>query len=284
MVHRGNEAGILRHGIAVMKATPRPDLVTGRLVEQGGMFHVVLDGVRDGGPFTETTVVTAVQSVVDAHQDWDRCRELMHGEALSLVVSNTTQAGIVDAADDLGAEPPTSGSNQPESAARSPARRSRRCAVDQSAPKPADWPTRAASKRRPAPGRRRPRSCPSGSSGTGHVDSRTGSRRLRTPLCRYRPRERLGSGLVTLGCQACCAEPGRLVLPAWQPEPSHGGCEQEGVVGICKVNLQVWRPEPAPSLNQICWGTTPNLPVRTRTRPDDAATNPHVKTTFQDWS
>ena len=25
MVHRANEAGVLRHGIAVMKATPRPD-------------------------------------------------------------------------------------------------------------------------------------------------------------------------------------------------------------------------------------------------------------------
>jgi tagaturonate reductase len=108
MVHRANDAGVLRHGIAVMKATPRPDLVTARLAEQAGMYHVVLDGVRDGHPFTETTLVTAVQSVADAHHDWDRCRELMHGEELSLVVSNTTEAGIAYVADDLTAAPPAS--------------------------------------------------------------------------------------------------------------------------------------------------------------------------------
>ncbi|MEU7575490.1 tagaturonate reductase [Micromonospora sp. NPDC049240] len=106
MVHRANDAGVLRHGIVVMKITPRPDLVTGRLAEQNGMFHVVLDGVRDGRPFTETTLVTAVQSVVDAHRDWDACRAVMRGEALSLVVSNTTEAGIAYAADDLQAAPP----------------------------------------------------------------------------------------------------------------------------------------------------------------------------------
>jgi tagaturonate reductase len=108
MVHRANDAGVLRHGIAVMKATPRPDLVTGRLVEQAGMFHVLLDGVRDGRPFTETTLVTAVQSVVDAYRDWGRCLDLMHEETLSLVISNTTDAGIVYTPDDLGAAPPAS--------------------------------------------------------------------------------------------------------------------------------------------------------------------------------
>ncbi|GIF01722.1 tagaturonate reductase [Paractinoplanes rishiriensis] len=108
MVHRANDAGVLRHGIAVMKATPRPEQVTGRLVEQDGMFHVLLDGVRDGRPFTETTLVTAVQSVVDAYRDWDGCRALMHEETLSLVISNTTDAGIVYAPGDLGAAPPAS--------------------------------------------------------------------------------------------------------------------------------------------------------------------------------
>ncbi|WP_181444946.1 tagaturonate reductase [Micromonospora endophytica] len=108
MVHRANDAGVLRHGIVVMKATPRPERVTGRLVEQAGMFHVLLDGVRDGRPFTETALVTAVQSVVDAYQHWDRCRDLMHEESLSLVISNTTDAGIVYVPDDLDATPPTS--------------------------------------------------------------------------------------------------------------------------------------------------------------------------------
>jgi len=105
MVHQANEAGVLRHGVAVMKVTPRPESVTGRLAAQDGLFHVVLDG----GSVTRTTLVTAVREVVSAHQDWDRCRALIRGEELRLVVSNTTDAGIAFVAgDDLAASPPAS--------------------------------------------------------------------------------------------------------------------------------------------------------------------------------
>ena len=105
MVHEANEAGVLRHGIAVMKVTPRPEPVTPRLAEQDGLFHVVLDGVSG----SRTTLVTAVREVVSAHHDWDRCRALIRGEDLRFVVSNTTDAGIVFlAGDDLTASPPAS--------------------------------------------------------------------------------------------------------------------------------------------------------------------------------
>lgn len=105
MVHRANEAGVLRHGVAVMKVTPRTEAVTPRLIEQDGLFHVILTGVAG----TETTLVTAVREVVCAYPDWDRCRELIRGEELRFVVSNTTEAGIVFLdGDDLGACPPVS--------------------------------------------------------------------------------------------------------------------------------------------------------------------------------
>jgi len=105
MVHQANEAGVLRHGVAVMKVTTRPESVTGRLAEQDGLFHVVLDD----GSVARTTLVTAVREVVNAYQDWDRCRALIRGGELRLVVSNTTDAGIVFVAgDDLAASPPAS--------------------------------------------------------------------------------------------------------------------------------------------------------------------------------
>lgn len=105
MVHEANQAGVLRHGVAVMKVTTRPEAVTGRLAAQDGLFHVVLDD----GSATRTTLVTAVREVVDAYRDWDRCRALIRGPELRLVVSNTTEAGIAFVAgDDLTATPPAS--------------------------------------------------------------------------------------------------------------------------------------------------------------------------------
>ncbi len=105
MVHEANEAGVLRHGVAVMKVTSRPESVTARLAEQDGLFHVVLDD----GSATRTTLVTAVREVVNAYAEWDRCRDLIRAEELRLVVSNTTEAGIAFVAgDDLTACPPAS--------------------------------------------------------------------------------------------------------------------------------------------------------------------------------
>ncbi|WP_433730110.1 tagaturonate reductase [Actinoplanes sp. CA-051413] len=105
MVHRANEAGVLRHGIAILKVTPRSEQVTPRLAEQDGLFHVVLEGAGA----TEITLVTAVREVVNAYADWDRCRALARGEELRFVVSNTTEAGIVFVdGDDLTASPPAS--------------------------------------------------------------------------------------------------------------------------------------------------------------------------------
>jgi tagaturonate reductase len=108
MIHQANVAGVLEHGVAVLKVTPRAGEVMSGLTEQDGRFHVVLDGMRDGQPFTEVTLVDVVREAVDAYADWDRCRELACGDDLRLVVSNTTEAGIVYVDDDLTATPPAS--------------------------------------------------------------------------------------------------------------------------------------------------------------------------------
>lgn len=105
MIQRGNDAGVLSHGVAVMRVTPRHDPQAARIVDG---FDVVLDGIRDGRPFTETTRVTAVREYVSAHDDWDACLALIRNPDLRLVVSNTTDAGIVYVDDDLTARPPAS--------------------------------------------------------------------------------------------------------------------------------------------------------------------------------
>ncbi|MFP3712790.1 tagaturonate reductase [Puerhibacterium sp. TATVAM-FAB25] len=107
-IQRANDAGVTDAGVAVVKATPRPDTVTAALRRQDGLFHVLLDGVDDGVPVRETTLVDCVQQVVSAHDELERYRALYLSPDLRVVVSNTTEAGLVWADDDLAARPPAS--------------------------------------------------------------------------------------------------------------------------------------------------------------------------------
>lgn len=109
MVEQANTAGVTDHGIAIAHVTPQPDRAIELLREQDGLFHVYLEGIADGEPVREATLVTAVQEVVEAHTDFARFRELYLGEDLQVLVSNTTEAGIAWLpGDDLTATPPLS--------------------------------------------------------------------------------------------------------------------------------------------------------------------------------
>jgi tagaturonate reductase len=109
MIQVANDAGVMDAGVAVVHATPQADPAFELLRDQDGLFHVYLEGVRDGEPVVEVTRVECVQAVVAAHGEFDRYRRLYLDPDLRLVVSNTTEAGIVWVeGDDLSATPPAS--------------------------------------------------------------------------------------------------------------------------------------------------------------------------------
>lgn len=109
MVHQGNEAGVLHDGIALVHTTRGGSAAAERLRSQDGLYHVLLEGIRDGRPVREYTLVTAVQEVIGAHEDFDRYRELTLLPQLRVIVSNTTESGIVLVpGEDLSARPPAS--------------------------------------------------------------------------------------------------------------------------------------------------------------------------------
>ncbi|PVU83103.1 altronate oxidoreductase [Cellulomonas sp. WB94] len=109
MVQAANDAGVMDAGVAVVHATAAPDPAFELLRQQDGLFHVYLEGVKDGAPIREVTLVECVQEVVAAHTEFERYRALCRGADLKLIVSNTTEAGIVYVpGDDLAATPPVS--------------------------------------------------------------------------------------------------------------------------------------------------------------------------------
>lgn len=109
MVHAANVAGVMDASIAVVHATPGEDRALDLLEEQDGLFHVLLEGVRDGAPVREFTLVDAVQRVVRSHEQFDDYRALYLSPDLQMIVSNTTEAGIAWVeGDDVTAQPPAS--------------------------------------------------------------------------------------------------------------------------------------------------------------------------------
>lgn len=109
MLQRANDAGVMNDGVVAVHATPGPDAAFDLLEQQDGLYHVLLEGVRDGETVRETTRVAVIGETVRAHRDFERYRAAYLSPTLRTLVSNTTEAGIAwVAGDDLTAAPPLS--------------------------------------------------------------------------------------------------------------------------------------------------------------------------------
>lgn len=108
MVQQANDAGLTNHGIAIAYATNRPGPRRDPLVDQDGLYHVCLEGIRAGRPARRIDLVDAVQQVIDPYHDYQAYQAVALSPDLQLVISNTTEAGIIWSEDDLGVRPAAS--------------------------------------------------------------------------------------------------------------------------------------------------------------------------------
>lgn len=105
MIQVLNEETDFNGAVAVIKPTERGDYK--ELKSQGGLFTVVLDGIKNGELLAEKKLVQCVQKVVHTYTEWDVYLELAKNPDIRFIVSNTTEAGIKFNADDtLDANPP----------------------------------------------------------------------------------------------------------------------------------------------------------------------------------
>lgn len=61
---------------------------------QGGLYHVLTRGLRDGAVVDEATLITNVSRIISMDVDWDAFLDSAAQEAIRYVISNTTEAGI----------------------------------------------------------------------------------------------------------------------------------------------------------------------------------------------
>ncbi len=61
---------------------------------QDGLYHLILEGVKDGNPVREKQLIDCITRCVNPYSDYAAYEELFLSEEVRFVVSNTTEAGI----------------------------------------------------------------------------------------------------------------------------------------------------------------------------------------------
>jgi tagaturonate reductase len=62
--------------------------------EQQGLYHLIQQGNKNGKPFSETRLITAVNRAINPANNFDAFLQSAHNPDLRFIISNTTEAGI----------------------------------------------------------------------------------------------------------------------------------------------------------------------------------------------
>ncbi len=69
--------------------------------QQEGLYHLVLNGIKNGEPSTDTRLITCVRGVINPYEDYEAYLKTAENPDLKFIISNTTEAGITFNADDI---------------------------------------------------------------------------------------------------------------------------------------------------------------------------------------
>ncbi len=107
MIHKANEAGVMNHGVVAVQ--PIAQGLAPMLRKQDCLYHVYLEGIKDKTPVKEVTLVKCLMDTLNPYEEYETYEKLFLSDALEMVISNTTEAGIrYEEGDDLNACPPKS--------------------------------------------------------------------------------------------------------------------------------------------------------------------------------
>ncbi len=106
-IEKANRAGLFGGSIVMVKSTDKGG--TDQFDRQDNLYTVYIKGVEDGRDVQEELLVSAINRVISAADDWDAVLSSARNPALAIVISNTTEVGIaLDERDDVFASPPAS--------------------------------------------------------------------------------------------------------------------------------------------------------------------------------
>lgn len=109
MIDKANEAGVMHHGVTVVQPIAQGEAIAEIFRKQDCLYHVYLEGIKDKQPVKEIRLVKSLMNLLNPYSQYEAYEELFLSEALEMIISNTTEAGIrYEQGDDLTALPPKS--------------------------------------------------------------------------------------------------------------------------------------------------------------------------------
>ncbi len=107
MIHKSNKNMNANNGVVVVQ--PLDKGMVDLLKKQDNLYHVLLQGIKDGEPIQEKELVDCIIDAVNPYSEYEKYKEYFLNPDLELVVSNTTEAGITRIEnEDIYAMPPKS--------------------------------------------------------------------------------------------------------------------------------------------------------------------------------
>jgi len=87
-----NKQGLFQGSAIVVQ--PIPQGLKALLDQQDDRYTVILEGLVDGVPIQKAELISTIHAVIDPYQQWQDFLALAENDALDIIVSNTTEAGI----------------------------------------------------------------------------------------------------------------------------------------------------------------------------------------------
>lgn len=101
-----NKKGIFNGRVLVVKSTDTPG--SDDFQQQDGLYTVVVRGFENGQPLDKWALNASISRVLAANSQWDTILVAAEHPAMQVVISNTTEVGIVLVEESIHANPPAS--------------------------------------------------------------------------------------------------------------------------------------------------------------------------------
>lgn len=105
-IDKANKQGIFNGSILVVKSTSSSGVDS--FDKQDGLYTICIKGIDNGETVEDYILNESISRVVSANDQWSKVLEAAHNPSMQLVISNTTEVGIVPSNDDIRLNPPPS--------------------------------------------------------------------------------------------------------------------------------------------------------------------------------
>ncbi|ERJ59097.1 tagaturonate reductase [Sphingobacterium paucimobilis] len=105
-IEEANRSGTFNGGIVMVKSTQTGSIEP--FLKQDGLYTLCTAGIQNNKETTTQQIITCVNDILDANSSWNTILEHAQNKQINIIISNTTEKGIVDVEDDLFAFPPKS--------------------------------------------------------------------------------------------------------------------------------------------------------------------------------